>query len=463
MDTIDPDHDKKLSRRTVLKGGLIAGGRSAAPAPRSSRAVVVSGDRRLRGEPPPPAAAHSPTPVRRVLQAPSEHPRDPRRPAALPAVVLAGRDAASALPPNLAAPARAARVASPATTPPPTTARPSRATLLTGLYTHQTGCMITGGSTLDPGLPDVGLDAARTRLPDPLVRQVAPDPPRQPLDAPRSARAALESYGFAGGIFPSPDGAPGQGWRVDPHIADAVRGLVRARGRRASPGARPSRSSTPTTSRGGTRGATASRTRRGAARASAGCHPTTRRPSSSIARRKPRLQRSLQETAARVVRGGPVHRARIAERWLAVPRPLREAPARGRPADRRGPARRSRASPRSPPTRSSCSPPTTASTAPRTACAARARAPTRRRIRVPLLVKDPRGVLTSAPAASAHAADLERRRRAAAADDRDRLRRAWRREPHYSHLADRLDLAAVARRPGRARARRTSCTPPTRS
>ena len=39
-------------------------------------------------------------------------------------------------------------------------------------------------------------------------------------------------------------------------------------------------------------------------------------------------------------------------------------------------------------------------------------------IRVPLIVKDPRGVLTRAPAAAAHAAHLERRRRAAAADDR---------------------------------------------
>jgi hypothetical protein len=29
---------------------------------------------------------------------------------------------------------------------------------------------------------------------------------------------ALEPYGFTGGTYPSPDGAPGQGWRVDPHI-----------------------------------------------------------------------------------------------------------------------------------------------------------------------------------------------------------------------------------------------------
>ena len=33
---------------------------------------------------------------------------------------------------------------------------PARAALLTGLYTHQTGCMITGGSTLDPGFPTWG-------------------------------------------------------------------------------------------------------------------------------------------------------------------------------------------------------------------------------------------------------------------------------------------------------------------
>ena len=33
---------------------------------------------------------------------------------------------------------------------------PARSALLTGLYTHQTGCMITGSSTLDPGFPTWG-------------------------------------------------------------------------------------------------------------------------------------------------------------------------------------------------------------------------------------------------------------------------------------------------------------------
>ncbi len=95
---------------------------------------------------------------------------------------------------------------------------PARSTLVTGLYTHQTGCMITGGSTLSPGFPTWGT----------LMRDqgygtwwfgkwhlthgdnrwtVAKD------------SGALQRYGFAGGTYPSPDGSPGQGSRVDPSIA----------------------------------------------------------------------------------------------------------------------------------------------------------------------------------------------------------------------------------------------------
>ena len=36
---------------------------------------------------------------------------------------------------------------------------------------------------------------------------------------PLAGERALERYGFAGGIYPSPDGGPGQGWRTDPKIA----------------------------------------------------------------------------------------------------------------------------------------------------------------------------------------------------------------------------------------------------
>ncbi|HEY3758875.1 MAG TPA: sulfatase-like hydrolase/transferase [Solirubrobacteraceae bacterium] len=87
---------------------------------------------------------------------------------------------------------------------------PSRGTLVTGLYSHQTGCLITGNSLLDPGFPTWGT----------LLRErgyqtswwgkwhLNPDP-----------NASLEQYGFSGGTYPSPNGAPGQGTMVDPEIA----------------------------------------------------------------------------------------------------------------------------------------------------------------------------------------------------------------------------------------------------
>ncbi|HTR72589.1 MAG TPA: sulfatase-like hydrolase/transferase [Solirubrobacteraceae bacterium] len=95
---------------------------------------------------------------------------------------------------------------------------PSRAALLTGLYTHQTGCMITGASTLSPGFPtwgtmlrEHGYDTrwyGKWHLTHGDNKWTSWRGPRE-----------LERYGFAGGTYPSPDGAPGQGWRVDPGVA----------------------------------------------------------------------------------------------------------------------------------------------------------------------------------------------------------------------------------------------------
>jgi arylsulfatase A-like enzyme len=94
---------------------------------------------------------------------------------------------------------------------------PARAALLTGLHTHQTGCMITGGSTLDPGFPTWG-----TMLRDLDYRTYWYGKWHlthgDNLWDSYENSGSLEPYGFAGGTFPSPDGAPGQGWRVDPHI-----------------------------------------------------------------------------------------------------------------------------------------------------------------------------------------------------------------------------------------------------
>jgi arylsulfatase A-like enzyme len=95
---------------------------------------------------------------------------------------------------------------------------PSRAALLTGLYTHQTGCMITGGSTLDPGFPTWGSmlreHGYHTRW---YGKWHLTHGDNKWL--PARGERELERYGFAGGTYPSPDGAPGQGWRVDPGIA----------------------------------------------------------------------------------------------------------------------------------------------------------------------------------------------------------------------------------------------------
>ena len=101
---------------------------------------------------------------------------------------------------------------------------PARSTLLTGLYTHQTGCMITGGSTLDPGFPTWGSmlreHGYHTRW---FGKWHLTHHDNRWTEL--SGEAALEKYGFAGGVYPSPDGAPGQGWRRDPHIAHVLNHL----------------------------------------------------------------------------------------------------------------------------------------------------------------------------------------------------------------------------------------------
>jgi arylsulfatase A-like enzyme len=94
---------------------------------------------------------------------------------------------------------------------------PARSTLLTGLYTHQTGCMITGGSTLDPSFPTWGRllreQGYRTYWYGKWHLTHHDNKWRVP-----GRVGPLERYGFGGGTYPSPDGAPGQGWRVDPLI-----------------------------------------------------------------------------------------------------------------------------------------------------------------------------------------------------------------------------------------------------
>ena len=95
---------------------------------------------------------------------------------------------------------------------------PARAALLTGLHSHQTGCMITGVSSLDSAFPTWGAMLGGMGYASywfgkwHLTRS---DRWWDELDGP----PALARYGFEGGTFPSPNGSPGQGWAVDGAIA----------------------------------------------------------------------------------------------------------------------------------------------------------------------------------------------------------------------------------------------------
>ncbi|OBJ72029.1 sulfatase-like hydrolase/transferase [Mycobacterium sp. 1274756.6] len=99
---------------------------------------------------------------------------------------------------------------------------PSRGVMTTGLYSHQTGCLFTGEgpseSTLAPRFPTWG-----TMLRDAGYRtwwwgkwhlghhaDTTPD--------------GLDAHGFAGGTYPSPNGAPNQGLEQDPSIVDQFSG-----------------------------------------------------------------------------------------------------------------------------------------------------------------------------------------------------------------------------------------------
>jgi arylsulfatase A-like enzyme len=95
---------------------------------------------------------------------------------------------------------------------------PARGTLLTGLYSHQTGCLVTGGSTLAPLFPTWGTILREHGYTTAWFGKWHLSSHDNNWTAARNAHA-LEPYGFDGGTYPSPNGAPGEGWRMDPLIA----------------------------------------------------------------------------------------------------------------------------------------------------------------------------------------------------------------------------------------------------
>jgi arylsulfatase A-like enzyme len=419
MERADRKTDRRIDRRTFLKRGLAAGGLAGGGA--AIWAAASSG----------PSARTPPN----ILVIIVDQLRFPQwfSPAAV---------GGPGLPPNLAG-LRRGSVSFERHYTASNDCTPARSTLLTGLYTHQTGCMITGGSTLDPRFPTWGT----------MLREQGyetnwygkwhlshGDRRWNDSDGP----AMLERYGFSGGTYPSPNGGPGQGWRVDPHIARQFERWFARRG-------------------GGAPWCTTvslvnphdiswwyTWTDRVRAEAQApstvtSLPPNYETPELLAARRKPILQRSLQSTSARAFGPVPFAGPAALPAWLGfldlyvklqgdvdenvghVLRTLHSQPAvaantvivftsdhgeYGASHGLRG----------------------------------KGAAAYEEGIRVPLLVRDPRGALTrghghgrSQLTSSVDVAPLL----LTIATGSD----AWRLESHYAHIAGRLDLARILAHP----------------
>jgi arylsulfatase A-like enzyme len=194
----------RVDRRTFIAGGLLAGGALTAATFGVDAVSAADSNPQHRRAPGPYRATKQPN----ILVVMVDQLRAPRwfGPGAGP----------PALPPNIAALARSG-VSFARHYTASNDCTPARATMLTGLHTHQTGVMITGASTLDPGFPTWGTLLREHGYQTYWYGKWHLTHHDNRWNA-RSGPPALAEYGFDGGTFPSPNGAPGQGWRVDPHI-----------------------------------------------------------------------------------------------------------------------------------------------------------------------------------------------------------------------------------------------------
>jgi arylsulfatase A-like enzyme len=439
MSDIDPEHNRRLDRRTFLKGGVVAGGllagagltiRATADTDTSSSSASGTQMASPAGAITAPSSQTQPNILVIVvdqMRYPQWFSPDPRTLGFAPNLQRLREGGVSF--------ARHYTVANDCT--------PARSAVVTGLYTHQTGCMITGGSTLDPGFPTWGTLLAElgydTRW---YGKWHLTHGDNRWTDI--SGPGGLAPYGFAGGTFPSPDGAPGQGWRVDPHITRQFERWFVENGNRGpwcttvsfvnphdiawwyawSDRVRAESSAPPAVGR---------------------MVANFETPEELIARRKPRLQRSLQETAAKSFGPVPFHGRDAHAKWLAfadlymklqsfvdlqigkVMETLESNPEvaantvivftsdHGEYGGSHG-------------------------------LRGKGAAAYEEAIRVPLLVKDPRGELTAATEEvrnqlTSHV-DVAPMLLSIATGSQD-----WRKDSHYGHLAERLDMTAILGNP----------------
>jgi arylsulfatase A-like enzyme len=316
---------------------------------------------------------------------------------------------------------------------------PSRAALLTGLYTHQTGCMITGGSTLDAGFPTWGT----------MLREQGYHTRwygkwhlthHDNWWSKGAAERTLERYGFAGGTAPSPDGAPGQGWHVDPRISAQFSEWCRAEGANG-PWCTTVSFVNPHDIAWWyvwtDRVAAESQARQVAQR----LPPNFETPQQLIDRRKPALQRSLQNTSAASFGPVPFEGPGAASEWLEFMNLYAKLQ---REVDRHvGHVLDTLEE----------QPEVAANTiivftsdhgeyAASHGLRGKGAAAYEEGIRVPLVVKDPRGTLTNAT-------ETPRTQLTSHVDIPALLltvatgSNSWRSEPRYSHIAQRADLARI--------------------
>jgi arylsulfatase A-like enzyme len=195
---------------------------------------------------------------------------------------------------------------------------PSRAALLTGLYTHQTGCMITSGSTLDPGFPTWGTMLREQGYRTYWYGKWHLTHGDNLWEAQEDA-GALEPYGFAGGTYPSPDGAPGQGWRVDPHILSQFEQWFERSGTNASdskPWCTTVSFVNPHDIAWWYRWSDRFAAEASAASVVGVLPPNFETPDEMIARGKPALQRALQDTAQASFGTVPYVGPEVTQKWL---------------------------------------------------------------------------------------------------------------------------------------------------
>jgi arylsulfatase A-like enzyme len=434
----DKKTEQRIDRRTFVKGGLIAGGALLGGGLAISRLADASDSSNPQPTPPPLPTLTQP--------ARSRAPVSPKAPNILVIMVdqlrypqwLGAGPGELELPPNLQR-LREGAVSFAHHYTASNDCTPARSALLTGLYTHQTGCMITGASTLDPGFPTWGS----------MLREHGYDTrwygkwhlTHGDNDwTPAPGGRALARYGFAGGTYPSPDGAPGQGWRVDPGIAEQFEQWL-ATGDESEPWCTTVSFVNPHDIAWWYSWTDRVPTEASAPSVATQLPPNFETPEQLIAEGKPRLQLSLQETSAASFGAVPFTGPEVEQVWLGmldlyiklqlevdehVGRVLSALESRPHVAENTvivvtsdhgeyGGSHGLRG---------------------------KGAGAYEEGIKVPLLVKDPRGVLTSAP-------ERERAQLTSSVDVAPLLLSIasgsgdWRKEARYAHIAQRLDLASV--------------------